>query len=198
MKTLKKNLPMILMILLGIALGVMLIIDAVRLTEVIFRIAGVGLIVLAVVMVIRYLIDRKDGEASLAPIFTAVVAFIIGLVLAIGAQMIVEAGSTLCAIFYGAVIIVNGVLKIAHYFSVKKQGAAVSAVVAVSGLISVALGVVMLIYCTQALKVLGIVLGISLIVQSVLDAIGLFMGHRMNKHNCIYDTSGDDSDYDLE
>lgn len=199
MNTFKKNLPAILMILLGIAIGVLLIIDAVRLTEIIFRVFGIALIVLAIVMAIRYLIDRKHDEARSVSLVTAIVAFIIGMVLAFGARLIVDAGSTLCAIFYGAVMLVNGFLKIGEYFSIKKQGATVSAVLIISGILSVALGIAVLAFCTQALRVLGIVIGIALIIESILDIAALVIGHRRNQAVIsIYDTSGDDKDYDLE
>lgn len=199
MKAFKKTLPAILMILAGIAIGIMLIIDAVKLTEVIFRIFGVALVVLAVVLAIRYLIDRRDGEANMSPLVTAVIAFIIGMVLAFAAKAIVEAGSMICAIFYGAVMIVSGIFKISQYISLKKQGAAASAIIVFSGLLALALGVVAIIFCGQALKVLGIVIGISLIVQCVLDIISLVVVHRAGKKGLsIYDTSGDDKDYDLE
>ena len=198
MNTLKKNLPSILMILLGIAIGVLLIIDAVRLTEIIFRVIGIGLVILAVVLVIRYLIDRKNEEENPMALVTAIVAFIVGMVLAFGARMIIEAGSTICAIFYGAVMIVNGILKISQYVSVKRQGATVSGLLIISGIISLALGVTAIAICNQALKVLGLIIGITLIVESVLDIFALVMGHRKSRTLSLYDTSGDDRDYDLE
>lgn len=198
MSGIKKFLPSVLMILLGIAVGVMLIIDAVRLTEIVFRIFGIALIVLSVVLVIRYLIDRKHEEETVMTLVMAVIAFVIGMVFAIGAKMIVEAGSTLCAIFYGAVMFVNGILKIAEYFSLKKQGFAVSGIRIVSGIFSIALGVVTVVLCSQALHIIGVIVGISLIVNAILDTAALAVAHRLNRSNSLYDTSGDDEDYDLE
>ncbi len=198
MQTFKRNLPVILMIMIGIAIGVLLIIDAEAMTEFIFRFFGIALVALAVGLTIRYLIDRRHDEARSISLVTAVIAFIIGLILAFGAKMIVEAGSTLCAIFYGAVMLVNGFLKIGEYFSIKKQGAAVSAILIVSGILSIALGVFALVFCSQALRILGVIVGVSLLVQSVLDIAALAVGYRRGRTMRLYVTSGDDKDYDLE
>lgn len=198
MNKLKRNLHGVLMILLGIAIGILLIIDAVKFTEIVFRICGIAMIVMAVILVIRYLLDRRYEEQSTASIVTAIIAFVVGMVLAIGANMIVEAGSTICAIFYGAVMIVNGILKISEYASLKKQGAYVSGIRIVSGLLSIALGVVVLILCTQALQILGIVIGICLIAYSLLDVAALVVAHRLDNTDSIYDTSDDDADDDIE
>ena len=197
----KKMLPAILMIVLGIVIGILMIIDAQALTTMIFRIIGIGLIVLAVVIAIRYLIDRKHGEANVMSLATAVIALMIGLVLSIGAEMIVGAGSLLIAIFYGSVLIINGILKIAEYFSIKKQGAAASGVRIVSGLLSIVIGVLAFVFCghDNAMEFLGIIIGISLIGGAILDIAALCIAYRMNKSMIkIYDTSGDDKDYDLE
>ena len=198
MKALKTILPSILLILLGLAIGILLIVDAEQMTEFVFRLFGVALLLMALIMAIRYLSARKRGEESTGTLFSAIVSFVLGLVLAIGAKLIVQAGTTLCAIFYGAVMVANGILKISQYISLKKQKAAVSALLIVSGLLSVALGVVTLVFCSQALKVIGLIIGISLIVESILDFISLILGHRKTRTLSLYDTSGDDSDYDLE
>lgn len=199
MNTLKRNLPAILMIVLSIALGVLLIIDAEMLTEYVFRICGIGLIVLAVVMVIRYLFDRKEGDETPLTLIGATVALVIGLVLTIASGDIVRAGSTLCAIFYGTMLIVSGVFKISEYFSLKKAGYPASGIRILSGVLSTLLGAAAIIFCGQALKVVGMIIGISLLVQSVLDIAALAVGYRRGKNvGSIYDTSGDDSDYDLE
>lgn len=196
MKTIKKFLPSILIILLQIAIGVLLIIDAEKLTVYVFRLFGFALIVLAVVMTFRYLKARKDDEANLFTLIIAIVAFVLGMVLAIGAEMLVDAGIKLFVIFYGALMIVNGAFKIGEFISLKKQGAAVSAISVFSGVLSVALGVVAIILRGEALSLIGIILGITLLAESVLDVAALFVAHRMDNSGSIYDTSGDDSDYE--
>ena len=198
MKTFKSILPSVIMILLGIAIGVLLIIDAEKLTEIVFRLFGAALLVLTLVMVIRYLNAKKNGEENVMMLMTAIFAFILGMVMLIGAKWIVEAGTTICAIFYGAVMIVNGILKICRFISLKKQKAAVSAVLVFSGILSVALGVIALVFCSEALQIVGTIIGIALIVEAVLDLIALVIGRRQNHTLSLYDTSGDDSDYDLE
>lgn len=197
-KVIKTYLPTVVMILFGLAIGVMLIIDAEKLTEFAFRLFGAALLVAALIMVIRFLSARKSNEATSMILFTAIISFILGMVLVIGARMIVEASTTLCAIFYGAVMVVNGVLKISHYISLKKQHVKASGFLVFSGILSVALGVVALVFSAQALKIIGLMIGVTLIVNSILDIISMVLGRRQDRILDIYDTSGDDSDYDLE
>lgn len=198
MRFLKKYLPTILFIVLEIAIGVLLIVDAEKLTVAIFTLFGVALLVLALVMTIRYLRARKEGEGNGFMLTTAILAFIFGLVLSIGASMIIDFGARLYAIFYGAVMIVSGVLKIGEYISLKKQGAAASGIRIFSGLLSIVLGIVVIVYNGMALNVVGLIIGITLIVEAVLDIMALIMARRVDRSVSIYDTSGDDKDYDLE
>ncbi|MBR1534835.1 MAG: DUF308 domain-containing protein [Ruminococcus sp.] len=198
MSTLKKYWPTILIILLEMVIGVLLIVDAEKLTVAVFTLFGIALLILALVMLVRYLRARKEEEESVFTLITAIFAFIVGLVLAVGASMLVEVGAKLYAIFYGAVMIVNGVMKIGEYISLKKQGAAASGLRIVSGILSIVLGVVAIVFNDLALATIGIIIGVTLLVEAVLDIATLVMAHRLNKSLGLYDTSGDDSDYDLE
>ncbi len=194
----KKVLPTALIILLEVTIGVLLIIDAEQLTIAIFTLFGIALLILALVMTIRYLKARKEGEENGFMLTTAILSFILGLVLAIGASMIVSLGAKLYAVFYGAVVIVNGVLKIAEFISLKKQGATASGLRIFSGILSIVLGIVVIAFNGMAINVIGLIIGITLLVQAVLDIAALFVARRMDQKNSLYDTSGDDKDYDLE
>lgn len=198
MRTFKLYLPSILSILLEIVIGVLLMVDAEKLTVAIFTLFGVALLVLALVMTIRYLKSRKEGDGNAFMLITAILAFIIGLVLAAGASMIVNLGVRLYAIFYGAVMIVNGILKISEFISLKKQGAAASGLRIISGILSIILGIVVISFNNMAISVVGLIIGITLLVEAVIDIMALIMVRRADRRGGLYDTSGDDKDYDLE
>lgn len=198
MRTFKLYLPSILSILLEIVIGVLLMVDAEKLTVAIFTLFGVALLVLALVMTIRYLKSRKEGDGNAFMLITAILAFISGLVLAAGASMIVNLGVRLYAIFYGAVMIVNGILKISEFISLKKQGAAASGLRIISGILSIILGIVVISFNNMAISVVGLIIGITLLVEAVMDIMALIMVRRADRIGGIYDTSGDDKDYDLE
>lgn len=198
MSFLKKYWPMMLIILLEIAMGVMLIINARELTVFIFTLFGIALLVLAIWMTIRYLKARKDGSESAFTLVVAITAFVLGLVMAVGASMLVNLVSGLLAIFYGAIMIVNGIMKIGEYISLKKQHAAASAIRIFSGILAIVLGIVAIVFNYLALETIGIIVGITLLAEAVLDIAALVNVHRLSKDISIYDTSGDDSDYDLE
>ena len=198
MKAIKKYLPAILIIMLEIAIGVLMLIDAEKMTVFIFTLFGAALLILAIVMTFRYLKARKDGEESMLTLITAVVAFVIGLVLAAGASLIVDAGTKLFAVFYGAIMIVNGILKISEYISLKKQGVAASGIRIISGLLSVTLGVIAIVFNYLTIEVIGLIIGITLLAEAFLDLTALIIAHRLNNTVSIYDTSGDDRDYDYD
>ncbi len=194
MQTFKKLLPVILIVVLEIALGVLLITNAEALTEMAFRITGIGLVILAIVLVIRYLSSRKEGTQKNISLIAAIIYFVVGMVLAFGAEAIVEAGSMLVAIFYGAVMMVSGIFRIVEYVSQKKQGVYVPGMLILSGVLAFGLGIVAIIFCTKALQVVGIIVGVTLIIDAVLDIISLIVGYHMNKGSEVYETTGKDLD----
>ena len=194
MKALKKSLPIILLILFELAVGILMIVDAQKFITTAFMVFGILLILVAVIMLLRYLKERKDEEDNPMTLITAILAFIVGAVCTFGSAQLAGL-SKLIAILYGAILIVNGVFKIGDYFSLKKEGVAVSGIRLIAGLLSIALGVLIMF---KPFEAIGIFVGVSLIVEAVLDVAAIIHGRRKDTSGSIYDTSGDDKDFDLE
>lgn len=199
MKFLKRFWLSILIVLLEIAMGIMLIADANQLTVFVFTLFGIALLVLSLVMTIQYLKARKKETASIFTLITAITAFVFGVVLTFGAAMLVDLLSKLLAIFYGAIMIVNGGLKIGEFFALKKQKAAASPFHIISGILSIVLGVIAIIFNYLALETIGIIIGITLIVVALFDIAALVNAHRMTKDHDFYEISdAEETDDDEE
>ncbi len=186
MKFLKRFWGAILIVLLEIAMGVMLIIDARQLTVFVFTLFGIALLIFSLVMTIQYLKARKNESESIFTLIVAITAFVVGAVLAFGAAMLVDLLSGLLAIFYGAIMIVNGVLKIGEFFTLKKQRVAASPFHIISGILSIILGVIAIIFNYLALETIGIIIGITLIVVAVFDIAALVNAYRLTKDLDFY------------
>ena len=204
MEKFKKLLPAILMILFELVVGVILLINPEKLTILVFIIFGCVLILCAVVMLIRYLKDRKAAEkafdeaqkkakkenkapvvtepqkVSPLPLIAAVVTFIFGAVFAFGAPALYTL-TLLLVIFYGAIMIIKGIFKIADYVSLRKEKAGVSTLRLVVGILSVAIGVVMMVFSSGAREAMFTIAAIALLVEAALDIVTLVLGQRIAK-----------------
>ena len=232
MEKIKKLLPAILMILFELAVGIMLLINPERFTIFVFIIFGSVLIICALVMLIRYLKDRKaaekaaldarakrkkkdkdDGEdkddvksepanVSILPLIAAVLTFIIGAVFAFGSAALYNL-TLLLVIFYGAIMIVKGIFKIADYISLRKEKAGVSVLRLVVGILSIVIGVIMMIFSSGAREAMFIIAAVSLLVEAVMDVVTLVLGYQISKQMEAAEkkklaAKADDKPYDLE
>ena len=184
----KRILPAILMIIFEVAVGVLLLIDAQKFTTTVFIVFGCVLIICAIVLLVRYLVDRKKAakdstgqtSASVITLIDAIAAFVFGAVFAFGSSILY--GLTgLMLVFYGAVMIVKGIFKISDYISLKKGGYGVSTLVLIIGILSIVLGVLIIFNPFGALDVVFTIAGIYLIIEAVFDIVALIMGMKISK-----------------
>ena len=209
MEKLKRMLPTILMIVIEIAVGIMLLIDYERFTKGALIVFGAVLILCSAVLLFRYLKERRAAEKavddaqkraqkskkesdkvaaeSIEPkkvspvlLIAAIVTFLFGAPFAFGAAYLMELGKLL-VVFYGAIMIVKGLFKISDYFSLRKSGAAVSVLRLVIGILSIALGLVLIIFNSEALQTVFVITAISLLVEAALDIVALFLGKKASK-----------------
>ena len=213
MEKIKKMLPSILMILLEIAVGVMLLIDYKKLTRGALIVFGVVLMICAVLLLHRYFKARRAASKAVSdaqkrakmtnkesdkvaaesiepksvspiPLVAAIVTFLFGAPFAFGAAYLMEVGKLL-VIFYGAIMVVKGTFKIADYFSVRKAGYGVSVLRLIIGILSAALGVVLIIFPDNAIDTIFTITAISLLVEAALDLIALIIGAKYGKNLAI-------------
>ncbi|MBQ7219034.1 MAG: DUF308 domain-containing protein [Ruminococcus sp.] len=199
MQTFKKVLPAILMIIFEIGVGVMLIIDAQRMAAWAFLAFGVILIIAALVLLIRFVIERKkENTDNPALVGAAVPLLIAGIVFTVAHQLLADMLGIIAVIF-GAIMLISGVFKVVGFFMAKKEYTVAPGLAVFSGIVSLILGVVIMINPFGSLQVLGIFIGVSLIFGAVLDIISLISGGSKYKHVVIATTVNEkDDDLDLE
>lgn len=180
MEKFKKIMPTILMILFELAVGVLLLIDAEAFTTVVFTVFGIILIVLGIVMLIRYLHDRKSDEASPLTLATAIFELIIGAVFAFGSSLIIGV-IALTTLIYGIIMVISGIFKLSDYITLRTAHIPVSGFALLSAIVSVALGIVIVFNPFGTTIALWTCMGIVLIVQAVIDVISIMMAHRIAK-----------------
>ena len=209
MEKFKKMLPSILMILFEIVVGVLLLIDPEKFTITTFIIFGCVLVLCALAMLLRFLrerkavknfekakdkvaesdgakdqkkTDRKYGEAKLSyiPLISAIVIAALGAVFIFGASALFHV-TTLLLIFYGAIMLIKGLIKIVDFAAQRKKGLGVSALQLVSGIISITLGLLMMIFPGSSRSVAFTIGAISLLVEAALDIFALALSIRLAK-----------------
>ena len=208
MQKFRKMLPSILMILFEVAVGVMLLIDPEKFTVVTFIIFGCVLVLCALVMLLRFLresraatyfekakdkvaknkrlkdkqADRKYGEAkvSYVTLVSAIVTFALGAVFIFGASWLYGV-TALLLIFYGAIMLIKGLIKIVDFVSQRRNSQGVSALQLISGIISITLGLLMMIFPGSSRDVAFKIGGISLLAEAALDIIALALTARLTK-----------------
>lgn len=188
MEKFKRIMPAILMILFELAVGVLLLINPEKFTITVFIAFGCVLILSALIMLIRYLKERKSAaddpagatHASRLTLFCAIVTFVFGAVFAFGSSMLY--GFTgLLLVFYGTVMVIKGLFKISDYFTLKREGYGVSALRAVIGVLSVILGGLIIFNPFGALEAVFMIAAIYLITEAVLDIVALILSVRLSK-----------------
>ena len=203
----KKSLPSILMIVFEAAVGVMLLIDPEKFTVVTFIIFGCVLVLCALAMLLHFLKDRKavadfekakdkvvnnDGEqarkradrrygeakVNYIPLVASIVTGALGAVFIFGASALYSV-TTLLLIFYGAIMLIKGMLKIVDFAAQRKRGQGVSVLQLVSGIISITLGLLMMIFPGSSRSVAFTIGGISLLAEAALDVVALAFSVRL-------------------
>ncbi|MBQ9847633.1 MAG: DUF308 domain-containing protein [Clostridia bacterium] len=168
MKSLKKYSGGIILSLFEILVGVLLLIDAVSFTSGIIMALGAALAVYGLVCVIKYF-RAEPLEASLGQLLLkGLVALIAGVFFLIRTEWLVSVFPVL-TIIYGVAILFVGLGKIqktVDMLRLKKNGWAVTAI---SALLSVAFGVIILAVPFETTEFLWKFTGIALIVEAVID-----------------------------
>ena len=188
MEKFKKLLPTILMIIFELAVGILLLINGEQFTIIVLIAFGAILIVSSVILLIRYLKERKAAakdpagrsRASVITLIAAVIIFIFGAVFAFGSSLLYGL-MQLVLIFYGAVMIVKGVFKIVDFISLRKEKYSVSVLHLVIGILSILLGGLIVFNPFGALYVVYTITGIYLIAEAVLDIVALILSAKKSK-----------------
>ena len=180
MKSLKMNIPMILLILFEAAVGIFLLRDPETFTKVVVTLFGIILLTIGVTYLIRYLRARKEGINDALAMLIAVVTLAIGAVCTFASGAVIGLLAAV-AVIYGVVLIICGIYKLQNYFLMKKAEFPVSALSMISGVLAILLGVIVVAYPKDAAFSVWQLAGIVLIVEAVMDLVSLIRTAGLHK-----------------
>lgn len=197
MEKFKRLLPSILLIIFEIAVGVMLLVDPEKFTTVTFIIFGCVLVLCSLGMLIRFFKERsavknfdkakvqatgsyKQSGVNYVPLVVAIITAGLGAAFIFGASALYGV-TTLLLIFYGAIMLIKGLIKIVDFIAQRKNGQSVSVLQLISGIISIVLGLLMMIFPGSSRSVAFTIGGISLLVEAALDIVAMLLTVRLMK-----------------
>ena len=174
MKTLLKNIPVLLFAALEIVIGVMLFRDPEGVTETVLLIIGIALGLIGVYNLIRALVAKNNGEDGALPaLIIGLLLVAAGLLFSLGRKLIMGAITTI-AVIYGIFLIISGLYKFRAWLEIKKIAGPGRAFLLILGaVISVGLGVLIILNPFGAVDLAFKFAAVALIAEAVLDIIGV-------------------------
>ncbi len=173
MNFLKRNLNVILVALFEALIGVLLLVDPVSFTSAIIMVLGVALLIGGVISVIEYF-RSEPMEASLrATLAKGLAMLLAGGFLLLRPSWLISTFPVL-TILYGLIILLSGLYKVQWFADALRMKTGRWIVHAITAVVSIVCAVVILANPFASTYALWMFIGISLIVEAVLDLIGMF------------------------
>ncbi len=175
MKNLKKSASNLIICILEILVGILLLIDPVRFTESIIITVGVVLIVIGVFYVLRYL--HQDIEVAIISqtLAKGLVSIAAGAFCTFQANWFINT-FPMITMLYGVVVLMFGLVKVQWTADMLRMKLAKWYLPAVSAVISIVCGAIILSDPFVSTEILCIFTGVSLIVEAVMDILVLCLG----------------------
>lgn len=152
--------------------GIFLLMNPEKFMKTIIIVVGIGLVILGVVLLIRYLTGRKDATAGSGVLIGAIIALIFGIVCIFASNGVIALISVfvwVCGIF----LIIAGAVKIASFVRVRGVGG--TALMLISGIIMLVFGILLLIRPFGSLELLLRIGGAVLLVEAGIDLVSLII-----------------------
>lgn len=171
----KNLIPTIIMLIFELVIGVLLIINGEKVTQVVFILFGVLMLICG-----SLLRSRNGGELSMSQLVLSII------LIGIGAFFIAASGSVMSVVssftlIIGIIMAFNGILKLVEFFTIRRAGS-VAWFAAVGAIVTIILGLVIAFNPFGATQVMWTVNGILIIVSAVFDIISLIIfGAAMKK-----------------
>ncbi len=177
MKSLQKYLSGMVLSLFEIFVGILLLIDPFAFTSGIIMVLGAILMFVGLICVFKYF--REDAEkASLEQnLFKALIALTLGGFCVLGNGFIVEI-SALLTFVYGAVILITGFSKIQKTIDLLRLKKTKWGFTAISAAVTVICAALILFNPFGATEWIWRFIGISLIVEALIDALAVLLGGK--------------------
>lgn len=174
MKFLKRHTNSILLCLCEILVGILLVIDPLKLTTAILTVFGIVLIVIGLINVISYFRSDAVQASANQSLFKGLFSLTAGIFCTVRSDWFLVA-FPIIAILYGVAVLIAGLLKIQWTVDLIRLKLGKWILPAISAALSLICSVIILSNPFDAAYViLGVFTGISLIVEAVIDIVALF------------------------
>lgn len=180
MKNLKNSMSTIILCVFELAVGILLLIDPVSFTKAIFVIAGIVLVVIGVLNVLKYFFTRPDEAIIHQYMAKGLIAVTGGVFCLVNPQWFLNTFPVI-AMVYAIAVVIAGILKIQLTFDMLRCKSNKWFLATISAVISIGCGIVILFNPFATLEILWIFTGASLIIEAVLDTITLIINEREKK-----------------
>lgn len=176
MKALRENLGGIATCLFELTVGILLLIDPSGFTSAIFSTAGVCLVLSGLFRVIRYFRTEPVTAMKNQLLSKGLATVLIGSFCVSQSAWIVSLILPILTLVYGGVILVTGLTKVQWMFDIIRLKKKMWFLAAISAVISLTCGLVVIANPFTSTAVLWMFIGISLIVEAVFDVVSLIFG----------------------
>lgn len=180
MKMLKKSMVGIAVSLVELLIGILLLVDPVGFTSGIIIACGIGLMLGGIGSVIRYFLSAPEAAAVSQSLVKGLVALLAGAFCAFNSHWFLAAFPVLTLV-YGIVILIVGLTKLQWTVDMIRLKRSRWYLSAISSVLSVVCGVVIITSPFSSTGVLWMFTGISLITEAVFDMIGGLFGNSGKK-----------------
>ncbi|MBR5286777.1 MAG: DUF308 domain-containing protein [Clostridia bacterium] len=177
MKSLQKYFGGMILSLLEIFVGVLLLINPFEFTSGIIMVLGAILLFVGLICLFRYFREEAGKAALEQNMFKALIALSVGGFCVLGNGFIVEISAFL-AFVYGAIMLVTGFSKVQKTVDMLRLKKTKWYFTAISAGITVVCAVLILFNASTAAEWIFKFIGITLIVEAVIDAIAVLFGGK--------------------
>lgn len=172
MKALKQRFPTLFLSLAELIVGILLLINPTAFTNAIIVLAGIILAVVGVLKILPYF--RKSNDVSKTTLTTGIIELVAGILLIACSGMIITLLDILTTLF-GVAILIVGLSKIGSTVRMAKAQVGNWIVMVISTALTIICGVLIIVNPFDAVSTLWIFIGITLIVEAVLDLLSQFL-----------------------
>lgn len=177
---LKRSLSGVAMSLVELIVGILLLVNPIGFTSGIIIAFGIVLIIMGISKTIKYFRTEPEEAAVSQTLVKGLLILLAGAFCAFHSQWFIATFPVLTLV-YGVVILITGITKIQWTIDIIRMKRSKWFWAAISAVISIVCGVVIITSPFSTTAVLWMFIGISLIVEAIFDMIGSIFGNRQKK-----------------
>ncbi len=178
MNQIKANMPAFILFLAEAAVGVLLLVNPIGFTSVIVRAIGIGMAAGGAIWSVKYFRTPVKEAAASGMLFCGIVSFLLGLFLITRTQWLITTLTILLAI-YAIMILFLGILKLQWTVDLIRMKRERWGISGISAVIAIIFGALILWNPFKTTEIIWKLAGASLLTQSVMDMVSLFLCPRI-------------------